>query len=143
MSINRFNVLPINPLTASFPPYFDAVISTAKLTANVRLSNRFRPPSFPSLIDAVSGTGRTVAIARGATYNAISPRRFGDSMKIDQPHRRQPSNGPLVSSQYVRDLEGKRCGPIRERVRQTPYLPLNKDVMEIPCQRNKRRKKGR
>jgi hypothetical protein len=78
----------------------------------------------PSRMDADSGTGRIVAIARGATYSAISPRRLGDSRRIDQPHRRQPSNGPEVSSQYVRDLEGKRFGPRRERVRHTPYLLL-------------------
>lgn len=124
MSINFFSVPPINPLTPSFPPYFDAVINTARLTANVILSNRFRPLSLPSRIDADSGTGRIVAMARGATYNAISPRRLGDSRRIDQPHRRQPNNGPEVSSQSVRDLEGKRVGPRRERVRHTPYLSL-------------------
>jgi hypothetical protein len=124
MSISFFKVLPINPLTPSFPPYFEAVIKTARLTANVILSNLFRPLSLPSRMDADSGTGRIVAMARGATYNAISPRRFGDSRRIDQPQRRQPSKGPEVSSQYVRDLEGKRVGPRRERVRQTPYLLL-------------------
>ena len=67
MFINRFNVPPMNPLTESFPPYFEAVINTAKLTAKVILSSLFRPNSFPSRIDADSGTGSIVAIARGAT----------------------------------------------------------------------------
>jgi len=61
-------------------------------------------------------------MARGATYNAISPRRLGASRRIDQPQRRHPMNGPVVSSQNVRDLEGNKVGPIRDRVRQTPYL---------------------
>lgn len=122
MSISLFNVPPINPLTPSFPPYFEAVINTARLTAKTTLSNLFRPLSLPSRIDAVSGTGRIVAIARGATYNAISPRRLRDSRTIDQPQRRHPMNGPVVSSQNVSDLEGKQVGPIRERVKHTPYL---------------------
>ena len=42
-------------------------------------------------------------------------------MRIDQPHKRQPTNGPVVLSQKLRDLEGKRRGPTRERVRHTPY----------------------
>jgi len=45
----------------------EAVINTAKLTAKAKLSNLFCPTSFPSRIDALSGTGKTVAIARGAT----------------------------------------------------------------------------
>lgn len=124
MSKSLFNVLPINPLTPFRPPYFEAVINTAKLTAKAKLSNLFLPPSFPSRIDADSGIGSTVAIARGATYRAISPRRFGDSSRIDQPQRRQPTRGPVVLSQKFLDLEGKRAGPRRERVRQTPYLLL-------------------
>ena len=122
MSIKRFSVPPRNPLTASLPPYFEAVINTAKLTANVTLSNLFRPISLPSRIDADSGTGKTVAMARGATYKAISPRRFGDSMRIDQPQRRHPTSGPVVVSQRLRDLDGNRVGPMRERVTHTPYL---------------------
>src|SRR5271169_6518018 len=133
MSMSFFNVLPINPLTSSFPPCLEAVINMAKLTANARLSNLFRPLSFPSRIDAVLGTGRIVAIARGATYNAISPRRLGDSRRIDQPQRRHPMNGPVVSSQNIRDLKGKKVGPIRERVRHTPYLLLDLDFWIVPC----------
>jgi hypothetical protein len=124
MSINLFNVFPMNPRTLSRPPYLLAVIKTAKLTAKTRLSNFFAPPSLPSRMDADCGTGRTVAKARGATYSAISPRRFGSSRRIDQPQRRQPTRGPVVASQMFRDLEGKRVGPRRERVRQTPYLEL-------------------
>src|SRR5438046_9966946 len=122
MSISLFKVPPINPLTLSLPPYFEAVINTARLTAKAILSNLFRPLSLPSRMDAVSGTGRIVAIARGATYNAISPRRLGDSRRIDHPQRRHPMNGPVVLSQNVRDLEGKKVGPMRERARHTPYL---------------------
>jgi hypothetical protein len=86
------------------------------------LSNLFLPLSFPSRIDAVSGMGRMVAMARGATYSAISPRRLADSSRMDQPQRRDPMNGPVVSSQNMRDFEGNKVGPIRDRVRQTPYL---------------------
>ena len=124
ISINLFNVLPMKPRTLSRPPYLLAVINTAKLTAKTRLSNLFAPLSLPSRIDADSGTGRTVASARGATYSAISPRRLGSSRRIDQPQSRHPTRGPVVSSQKFRDLEGKTVGPRRERVRQTPYLRL-------------------
>jgi hypothetical protein len=114
----------MNPRTLSRPPYLLAVIKTAKLTAKTKLSNLFAPLSLPSRMDADSGIGRTVASARGATYSAISPRRFGSSRRIDQPQRREPTRGPVVTSQTFRDLEGNRVGPRRERVRQTPYLML-------------------
>lgn len=127
MAVSQFNALPINPRTPFFPPYFDAVINTAKLIAKTTLSNLFLPVSLPERIDALSGTGSTVANARGATYNAISPLRFGDSSKIDHPQRRHPINGPVVLSQNVRDLDGKRVGPTRERVRQTPYLKFSQE----------------
>lgn len=141
MSMSFFNVPPINPLTPSLPPNLEAVIKIAKLVAKVRLSNLFAPLSRPSRIEAEAGTGNTVASARGATYNAISPRRLGDSSKMDQPQRRQPSRGPVVSSHTMRDFEGKKIGPIRVRARHTPYLQL-KDVGEVPCQGDKCRQEG-
>lgn len=60
-------------------------------------------------------------MALGATYKAISPLLLGDSKKIEHPHSRHPNNGPEVLSQYVRDLDGNNSGPMRERVRHTPY----------------------
>ena len=135
ISINRSKVPPRNPLTVSFPPYLEAVINTAKLTAKVTLSNLFLPISSPSRIDADWGTGRIVAIARGATYKAISPRRLGDSMRMDQPQRTHPTSGPVVASQKFHDLEGNRVGPMRERVRHTPYLQSSIwHLVGIPCE---------
>jgi hypothetical protein len=133
MFINFFKVPPINPRTPSFPPYFDAVIKIARLIANVTLSNVFLPVSLPSRIDAVFGTGRTVVNALGATYNAISPLLLGDSRKIDNPQSRHPNSGPEVSSQYMRDFDGNKVGPRRERVKHTPYLDLAMRWGGLPC----------
>jgi hypothetical protein len=60
-------------------------------------------------------------------------------MRIDQPQRRQPTNGPVVLSQKFLDLEGNRRGPMRDRVRQTPYQVSDTNVARKAAERRDER----